>query len=197
MSQSPSYDVFLSHNSREKEEFIRPIRDRLRDDYRINAFLDVDSLIAGRRFTEDITRAIRNSGCVAFFYGKCGPTDYLNTEVGAAHVQEQYLRDNGCNVGFMIPVLLPGVDRSGIEAQLHAALRERGWIDFSKGLDVGAEFQRLAETIERASLKSNPSLEFSGSTARHSLREQEPSVPEDLVNSLQSRCSMRYGEGVS
>ena len=104
-----------------------PIRDPLCDDHRIHAFMDVDELVPGGHFTDEITLAIRSSSNVAVFYEKPSLTDYLNTEVGSAQLQEQILHENGSEIGFLSPVLLPGMDSEKVE--LHPAMRERGWID--------------------------------------------------------------------
>lgn len=146
------YDVFLSHNSKDKEKYILPLKKRL-EESKLKAFVDVDNLYPGQNFVHELTRAVRSSHAAAFCIGAEEDTGWIKKELGIALGEEQARQErNGNSYSSVIPVLLPGkpTDLRDLQHHLDDALRNRNWINFRGGFDVPNEFGRFAHAIQRA-----------------------------------------------
>jgi tetratricopeptide (TPR) repeat protein len=117
------YDVFLSHNSKDKPA-VREIAELLRA-RGLRPWLDVDELIPGRPWQEALEEII----------GTCRTAAVLVGQSGIGPWQEPEMR--GCLDEFVrrklpvIPVLLPGAPR---KPRLPLFLRAFTWVDLRAGL---------------------------------------------------------------
>lgn len=117
------FDVFLSHNSRDKpavEEIAARLRDR---DLRV--WLDKDELRPGLPWQEGLEAGVRASRSVAVFVGKDGVGPWQAPEMRA------FLARAAREGIPVIPVLLPGCPES---PQLSLFLEAMTWVDLRQGL---------------------------------------------------------------
>jgi hypothetical protein len=127
------YDVFLSHNSKDKPA-VEEIAIALRS-LGIRPWLDKWDLIPGARLTDVLERAISSIPCGVLFFG---PAD-----IGKWHAREidAYLHAWIDHSGRLVPVILPGV---GITPDLPIFLRQSVWVDLRDGYENGSDgFYRL------------------------------------------------------
>lgn len=142
MSDEKPYDVFLSHNGRDKEA-VEALARRLEDEAKLRPWLDKWNLVPGEPWQEALESALDDSRTCAVFLGSDGVGPWQNEEMRAA-LQE---RVNGR--GFrVIPVLLPGAlqpDRK----QLPRFLSRLTWVDFRgpEGLKDEVAFGRLVAGV--------------------------------------------------
>jgi hypothetical protein len=137
---STTYDVFLSHNSKDKPN-VEIIAERLEDDVGLKPFLDIWNLVPGDPWQEDLEEALDNSRTVAIFLGPSGISGWHNEEMRAAlsaRVNDKTRR--------VIPVLLPGATMPE-EGTLPTFLKRLTWVDFRNGLDDENAFHRLVSGI--------------------------------------------------
>jgi hypothetical protein len=134
------YDVFLSHNSKDKAA-VETLAVRLEDEAGLKVFLDRWNLVAGDPWQEDLEKALAQSRTVAVFLGPSGIGGWHNEEMRAA--LEQRVRDPQRRV---IPVLLPGTTMPGPDA-IPAFLARLTWCDFRPGLQDEVAFRGLAAGI--------------------------------------------------
>jgi hypothetical protein len=98
------YDVFLSHNSKDKPA-VETFAARLMDEAGIKVWLDKWNLIPGEPWQEEIERALDQSQTCAVFLGPGGFGGWHHEEMRAALNR----RVEGRTPKFrVIPVLLPG-----------------------------------------------------------------------------------------
>ncbi|MBX7211555.1 MAG: toll/interleukin-1 receptor domain-containing protein [Verrucomicrobiaceae bacterium] len=125
-----AFDLFLSHNSKDKPEVIR-LREKLRE-LGLKAWLDKEQLPPGQNWQQLIDSGLKNSRAIAACFGEAGVGPWHEEEMQAAmHLAVQEKRP-------VITVLLPGASR---EPDLPLFLRSRGWVDFRGGYS--------AELLER------------------------------------------------
>jgi len=133
---APGFDVFLSHNSKDKD-FMQKVKEDLAI-LEVKAWLDVDEMPPGTTFQQAIEKGLKESRTVAVFIGQEGMGAWQNAEMEAAINQ----RLNGGKP--VIPVLLPG----GPEiSELPLFLQNYIVVDFRKGLDNTIELKRLGWAI--------------------------------------------------
>src|SRR5262245_14369337 len=117
------FDVFLSHNSRDKpavEEIAARLRDR-----GLRVWLDKDELRPGLPWQEGLEEGVRASRSVAVFVGKDGMGPWQTPEMRA-------FLDRASREGIpVIPVLLPGCPES---PPLSLFLKAMTWVDLRGGL---------------------------------------------------------------
>jgi hypothetical protein len=140
MTEETRYDVFLSHNSVDKEA-VEVIARRLREEAHLEPFLDKWHLVPGEPWQEAIEEALDACQTVAVFLGPSGIGSWENEEMRSA--LEERVRDRSRRV---IPVLLPGAPDPR-EKPLPRFLRRMTWVDFRGGLDDEDAFQRLVAGI--------------------------------------------------
>ena len=83
MSDPSTYDVFLSHNSADKEA-VELLARRLREEARLNPFLDQWHLVPGEPWQAAVEEALDCSTTVAVFVGPSGVSPWLNVALRAA-----------------------------------------------------------------------------------------------------------------
>jgi hypothetical protein len=135
------YDVFLSHNSRDKPA-IEWLAAKLEDQAGIKVFLDKWNLVPGDSWQEDLENALQASQAVAVFLGPTGISGWHNEELRSALTTR--VSGRGRRV---IPVLLPGTTMPE-DDQIPAFLQRLTWVDFRKGLDDDEAFIRLVAGIK-------------------------------------------------
>lgn len=123
-------DLFLSHNSKDKEE-VREAAHALRE-HGLNVWLDEDELIPGTRWIPELEKAIESSAAVAVMIGSNGLGPWERPEMEAALIQSI---DRHTPV---IPMLLPG---AGTKPELPLFLRTLTWVDCRNGFSTHAMTQ--------------------------------------------------------
>jgi hypothetical protein len=152
MATDPTYDVFLSHASRDKpqvEELARRLRRR-----RLKPFLDKWHLVPGEPWQEALEEALDQSRTFAIFLGPGALGPWQNEEMRDA--LDTWARDKSRRV---IPVLLPGASMPEKQALPHF-LRRLTWVDFSRGLDDPQAFHRLVCGIKGIPPQGGPAPVF-------------------------------------
>src|SRR6266540_5371769 len=129
------YDVFLSHNSADKDA-VEAIAKRLVA-HGVRPFLDAWHLIPGQPWQEELETALDKSNACAVFLGPSGVSPWQNEEMRAA--LEERARDPLSPR--VVPVLLPGAVPDA--ATIPRFLRRLTWCDFRNGLDDSKSFRRL------------------------------------------------------
>jgi hypothetical protein len=136
-----NYDVFLSHNGKDKPEVER-LAKRLEDDAGLKPFLDKWLLIPGDPWQERLEEALDQSRTFAVFLGPNGTGPWENEEMRAALTER--VSDRSRRV---IPVLLPGANPKD-DKLLPRFLRRLTWVDFRNSLADADAFARLIAGIE-------------------------------------------------
>lgn len=118
------FDVFLSHNSQDKEA-VTTVGEALKA-HGVSVWLDSWELRPGRRWQRDLEAAVRSSSGVAVFVGAqgLGPWEEPEMEV----FLNRAVRDDDLPV---IPVLLPGAPQ---DVELPAFLSLYTWVDLRAGI---------------------------------------------------------------
>lgn len=123
--ERPGFDVFLSHNSKDKPTVLHLARAlRL---HGITPWLDAWELIPGRPWQEALEEAIEASRSCAVLVAKDGVGPWVDREMRAALSESV---DRGMPV---IPVLLPGAPA---KPKLPLFLTQYTWVDLRGGLTV-------------------------------------------------------------
>ncbi len=120
-----TYDVFLSHSSRDKpavEELARALQDE-----GLKPFLDKWHLVPGEPWQEALEDALDQSSTCAVFLGPDGIGPWQNEEMRSA--LDERVQDSDFRV---IPVLLDGAPNPERD-QLPRFLRRLTWVDFRSG----------------------------------------------------------------
>lgn len=123
MARTEHFDVFLSHNSKDKPTVIQ-LSDELRT-RGLRVWLDVEELIPGRPFQQALERVIQTTASAAILVGKDGLGPWEIPEMRAC-LQEFVRRALP-----VIPVFLPGAPTS---PELPLFLREFIWVDLRDGI---------------------------------------------------------------
>lgn len=127
----PGFDVFLSHNSKDKPT-ARRLKERL-GERKLTVWLDEDELRPGVSWQRLLEAGIRQSRSVAVLVSDDGLGPWENEEMEAA------LRLAVKDGRAVIPVLLPGAP-DGVELPLF--LENRGWVDLRPEM-AAQELDRL------------------------------------------------------
>ena len=121
------FDVFLSHNSKDKP-VVEQIARILRDGYELHVWLDKWNLVPGEGWQEALERGLNKSRSVAVFLGEAGFGNWENEEWRVAvdsRVAKAKTR--------VIPVVLPGAPDP---SKMSAFLRRYAWVDLRTGYDA-------------------------------------------------------------
>lgn len=140
-SQSPQFDVFLSHNGKDKpavEQLARRLKEAA-----ITSWLDKWELIAGDRFQDQLAAGLRASHACAYFIGPAGEGNWAREELDLA--RSRSVKDHGFR---LFSVLLPGLPEPFDQTTLPPFLTTRTWIDFRKGLDDPDALQAMINAIK-------------------------------------------------
>ena len=125
---SIEFDVFLSHNSKDKPA-VEAIADLLQQKYQVKCWLDKWNLVAGEAWQEGLEDALDQCQTVAVFVGPNVISPWENEEMRSA--LQARVHDTARRV---IPVLLPGAPDSR-DLNLPRFLSRMTWVDFRAGLD--------------------------------------------------------------
>ncbi|MEI7939963.1 MAG: TIR domain-containing protein, partial [Verrucomicrobiota bacterium] len=135
------YDVFLSHNSKDKP-FVRAVAEWF-GRHGVNHFLDENDLEPGDRLTDVLGAAMEESQSAIVFIGPHGEGPWMREEVDSLLSRAIKLSRQKDEFR-IIPVLLPNADTT----KLRWFLQTRLWVDLSKGVtDNEAELFRLRQAI--------------------------------------------------
>ena len=135
------YSVFLSHNSA-NQAAVEVIARRLREEARLEPFLDTWHLVPGEPWQEALERALDASQTCAVFLGPQGLGTWDNEAMRAALDIRAGAPDFR-----VIPVLLPGAHLPE-RGRLPRFLARLTWVDFRAGLDDAHAFHELVCGIQ-------------------------------------------------
>lgn len=136
----PRYDVFLSHNSKDKPAVER-IAEKLRQ-HKIEPWLDKWYLAAGKSFQDGIDAGLKAAGACAVFLSEHGPGQWQRAELEVA--QDRAIKDPEFT---LFLVLLPGLPEPFDVSTLPSFLNMRSWVDLRGGFEDPARFQALINAI--------------------------------------------------
>lgn len=134
------FDVFLSHNSREKP-VVEQIAHKLKR-AGLSCWLDKWCLTPGARWQDELAVGLRDSAACAVFVGPNDAGTWEREEVDLA--LDHAVKHRGFRV-FL--VLLPGVSEPFDPNGLSPFLSTRTWVDLRQGFE-GSSFQRLVNAIK-------------------------------------------------
>jgi len=118
--QTNEYDVFLSYNSVDREAIVQ-IATSLRT-LGLRPWLDIWDLVPGRRWQDELTKAIPKVKSAAIFLGPNGLGPWHDIEM------ETFIEEFVRRRVSVMPVLLPGAQ----QAELPILLRGFMWVDLTK-----------------------------------------------------------------
>ena len=127
-TETQQFDVFLSHNSREKPA-VEALAYKLRAEG-LNPWLDKEQLIPGTRWQGGLADGLRASFTCAVFIGKDDLGNWESEELDVA--QNRAANDRDFRI---IPVLLPNLPDPFDLSPLPPFLLSRTWVDFRPGLN--------------------------------------------------------------
>jgi tetratricopeptide (TPR) repeat protein len=136
MTMPFEYDVFLSHNSKDKPA-VEAIANKLGQAYELKCWLDKWNLVPGEAWQEALEEALDGCETVAVFVGPSTISPWENEEMRSA--LEEHVHDKSRRV---IPVLLPGAPDSR-DLKLPRFLKRLTWVDFRGGLHDENALYRL------------------------------------------------------
>jgi len=140
-SSPPSrFDVFLSHNSRDKP-VVEQIAVRLQQ-AGLRPWLDKWALAPGGRWQDELAAGLRACAACAVCIGAHGVGDWVREEVGVA--LDRAAKDPAFR---LFLVLLPGLAALPDHSDVPAFLFTRTWVDLRDGLDAEGAFDRLVAAI--------------------------------------------------
>ena len=139
-SKQYTYDVFLSHNSKDKPA-VEWLATKLTDQAKLTVFLDIWNLVPGDPWQEDLENALAASTTVAVFLGPAGISGWHNEELRNALSTRV-----GDRARRVVPILLPGTEMPE-ENEIPAFLQRLTWVDFRPGLEDPEAFHRLVAGI--------------------------------------------------
>jgi hypothetical protein len=128
---SPNFDVFLSHNSKDKP-IVREIAAALRAEF-LHPWLDEEELIPGRFWQQPLEKVIETCRTAAVLVGPSGLGPWQEPEMVAC-LSEFVNRKLP-----VLPVLLPGAPEA---PKLPLFLKSLTWVDLREGLS-GVNWDRL------------------------------------------------------
>src|SRR3954447_15687979 len=135
------FDVFLSHNSRDK-----PAVQRLAEDLKragLEPWLDVWCLTPGGRWQEELAQGLHESTACAVFVGPADVGAWEHQELSVA--LDIAAKDPGYRI-FL--VLLPGLPEPFDPTVLSPFLSTRTWVDLRPGISNRRAFQALVNAIK-------------------------------------------------
>jgi WD40 repeat protein len=135
------FDVFLSHNSRDK-----PVVERVARALKtagLEPWLDAWHLTPGGAWQHEIAEGLRSSKSCAVFVGPADLGDWEQQELGLA--LDRAAKDPRFRV---FPVLLPGIPEPFDPHRLPPFLSTRTWVDFRSGYADERALQRLIKAIK-------------------------------------------------
>jgi WD40 repeat protein len=147
------YDVFLSHNGKDKP-LVERIAALLKRE-RLEPWLDRWDLTAGVPWRPELDRALHDCHAVAVFVGPHGLSGWSRYESFVAI--DRAAQDDDFR---LVPVLLPGLPEPFDPTTLPDFLSARTWVDLRRGIDGPESIQDLINGIKgvppRAALTIEP-----------------------------------------
>jgi hypothetical protein len=147
MSEQPIFDVFLAHNSKDKD-MIATIAESI-EDSGLKPWLDKDQILGGDLILDEIETAISRSECAAFFIGKHGLGPWHRSEMRSL-IQQSI--DDGFRV---IPILLPGVTVDILKTKDFSFLRQRSSIELKSLSEYDSFLDQFLRSIRGSKLQNN------------------------------------------
>ena len=138
---TPQFDVFLSHNSRDK-----PVVERVGEKLRrggIEPWLDKWHLTPGGQWQDELGGALRACAACAIFVGPHGLGDWVREELAVA--LDRAAKDRGFR---LFLVLLPGLPEPFDATRLPPFLSTRTWVDLRQGIDDSRGIQALINAVK-------------------------------------------------
>ena len=132
------FDVFLSH-AHVDGVLVEKIGVRLADQANLRIWLDRWVLVPGEHWQQQMAKGIGQARSCAVFIGTQTPRGWFQEEIERS--LNRQTRDPTFRV---IPVILPGGDRSLVDAFLEL----RTWVDFSEDIDDGRSFHLLLSGVK-------------------------------------------------
>ena len=136
----PAFDVFLSHNSRDKPAVER-LAEKLKRDG-LEPWLDKWCLTPGGNWQNELVAGLHDSRGCAFFLGPHGEGAWAREELHVA--LDRAAKDRDFRL-FM--VLLPGIEEPFDTTTLPPFLSTRTWVDLRQGIEDSRSFQTLLHAI--------------------------------------------------
>ncbi|RIK38665.1 MAG: peptidase C14, partial [Chloroflexi bacterium] len=139
-SHIESWDVFLSHNSRDK-----PVVERIALRLKragVEPWLDIWNLTPGGRWQDEIVEGLRATRACAIFIGPHGLGDWVREELAVA--LDRAAKDRAFR---LFLVLLPGVSEPFDPTTLPPFLSTRTWVDMRAGADEPRGIQALINAV--------------------------------------------------
>jgi WD40 repeat protein/ABC-type Fe3+/spermidine/putrescine transport system ATPase subunit len=136
------FDVFLSHNSREKT-VVERIAERLKREG-VEPWLDKWCLTPGGDWQDELAEGLRRASSCAVFIGPCGIGNWERLELKLA--TQRMANDRDFHV-FL--VLLPDLPEPFDTSSLPPFLSTRTWVDLRKGVADPRAFQTLINAVKR------------------------------------------------
>lgn len=136
----PGYDIFLSHNSRDKE-VVEHIAEKLQG-AGIEPWLDKWHLVPGVPWQDALAEGLRSSAACALFFGPHDLGSWAIQELDEARnraAQDRSFR--------LIPVLLPGLPDPFDPNRLPPFVGTRTWVDLRRGIEDERAFEILIRAI--------------------------------------------------
>jgi hypothetical protein len=130
-------DVFLSH-AHVDSALVETIGVRLVDEAKLKVWLDRWVLVPGEHWQQHVAKGLEQARSCAVCIGTQTPRGWFQEEIERS--LNRQTRDPTFRV---IPVILPGGDRSLVDAFLEL----RTWVDFSERIDNGLAFHLLVSGV--------------------------------------------------
>lgn len=138
MEAEEKFDVFLSH-AHVDAALVEKIGVWLEDGGKLKVWLDKWVLVPGEHWQQHMAKGLEQAQTCAVCIGTQTPRGWFQEEIERA--LNRQTRDAMFRV---IPVILPGGDRSLVDA----FLKLRTWVDFSAGIDDGLARHLLVSGIK-------------------------------------------------
>jgi len=121
-----SFDTFINHNATDKRIVVQLVREL--ESRRIRVWFDVDELLPGRPWRDEIKKVLTNVASMVVCIGKTGISPWQEKEIERMRSPRSAHHDRP-----IIPVILPGSD---IPPKLPLSLMDLQWLDLREGLNT-------------------------------------------------------------
>ncbi|HYC91944.1 MAG TPA: TIR domain-containing protein [Thermoanaerobaculia bacterium] len=139
---APQFDLFLSHNSRDKE-LVEPVAERLLEEFGVVSWLDIWAIPAAADWRAEIERGLLACrGCMVFIGGS-GWGEFHLAEARRA-LEHRAMREDFV----VVPVVLPGARDEDL-AVLAELFSERQRVDLTGAAAEEESLRRVAAAIRR------------------------------------------------
>lgn len=135
------FDIFLSHNSRDKPTVTR-VAEKLKR-AGLEPWLDAWCLTPGGNWQEELATGLRACSSCAVFVGPHGLGDWVREELGIA--LDRAAKDRTFR---LFLVLLPGLPEPFDASALPPFLSTRTWVDLREGIEKTRAFQALINAVK-------------------------------------------------